>query len=86
MVAFDRGRNTAKFMISGRRQMAEILNSHYISAGALADRLGLGSHVRAAVHHTFERWDGSGLPRGVRGTAIPVEMRVVQIADVAEVR
>jgi len=85
-VAFDRGRNTAKFMISGRRQMAEILNSHYISAGALADRLGLGSHVRAAVHHTFERWDGSGLPRGVRGTAIPVEMRVVQIADVAEVR
>jgi HD-GYP domain-containing protein (c-di-GMP phosphodiesterase class II) len=83
---FDRGRNTAKFLISGRRQMSEILNSHYISAGALADRLGLGSQVRAAVHHTFERWDGRGLPRGVRGTAIPVEMRIVQIADVAEVR
>jgi HD-GYP domain-containing protein (c-di-GMP phosphodiesterase class II) len=83
---FDRGRNTAKFMISGRRQMAEILNSHYVSAGALADRLGLGAQVRAAVHHTFERWDGHGLPRGVRGTAIPVEMRIVQIADVAEVR
>ncbi len=81
----DRGRNTAKFMISGRRQMTEILNSHYVSAGALADRLGLGDAVRTAVHHTFERWDGTGLPRGVQGNLIPIEMRVVQLADVAEV-
>ena len=63
-VALDRGRNTAKFMISGRRQMAEILNSHYVSAGALADRLGLGAQVRAAVHHTFERWDGTRPAQG----------------------
>ena len=81
----DRGRNTVRFMVSGRRQMTEILNSHYVSAGALADRLGLGAGVRTAVHHTFERWDGTGLPRGVRGDLIPIEMRVVQLADVAEV-
>ena len=37
----DRGRSTLKFMMSGRRQMTAILNSHYTSAGALADRLGL---------------------------------------------
>ncbi len=83
--ALDRGRNTLRFLVSGRRTMTEILNSHFISAGALADRLNLGAGVRTAVHHTFERWDGSGLPRGVSGDAIPVEMRVAQVADVAEV-
>jgi HD-GYP domain-containing protein (c-di-GMP phosphodiesterase class II) len=83
--SLDRGRNAVRFLLSGRRQMTEILNSHYVSAGALADRLGLGAGVRTAVHHTFERWDGTGLPRGVRGDTIPIEMRVVQLADVAEV-
>ena len=83
--ALDSGRQTVSFLLTGRRQMADILDSHYASAGALADRLGLGPGVRHSIHHTFERWDGTGLPRGVRGDDIPIEMRVVQLADVAEV-
>ena len=47
--------------------------------------MGLGPRVRTAIHHTFERWDGTGLPQGVKGDAIPIEMRIVQLADVAEV-
>lgn len=31
------------------------------------------------AHH--ERWDGTGYPRGLRGTQIPIEARVVAIAD-----
>src|SRR5262245_12367993 len=31
-------------------------------------------------HH--ERWDGSGYPRGLKGTEIPLSARVVQLADV----
>ncbi|MFZ2446355.1 MAG: HD domain-containing phosphohydrolase [Syntrophobacteraceae bacterium] len=34
----------------------------------------------AAGHH--EKWDGSGYPRGLRGEAIPMECRVVALADV----
>ena len=34
----------------------------------------------AITHH--ERWDGSGYPRGLKGTAIPVEGRIVAVADV----
>lgn len=34
----------------------------------------------AMTHH--ERWDGSGYPRGLAGEAIPMEGRIVAVADV----
>jgi hypothetical protein len=60
--ALDGGRHAVKFLIAGRRQMVEILNSHYVSAGALADRLGLGAGVRTAVRKV-------GRDRAPRGRA-----------------
>ena len=36
--------------------------------------------VIAATHH--EKWDGSGYPKGLAGNAIPIEGRVVAVADV----
>lgn len=37
--------------------------------------------LHLARHH-HERWDGAGYPDGLRGTAIPVEARIVAVADV----
>jgi putative two-component system response regulator len=34
----------------------------------------------ALTHH--EKWDGSGYPQGLAGTAIPLESRIVALADV----
>lgn len=33
------------------------------------------------IAHHHERWDGSGYPYGIRSTSIPVEARVLAIAD-----
>jgi response regulator RpfG family c-di-GMP phosphodiesterase len=39
----------------------------------------LGAEI-ALSHH--ERWDGTGYPRGLAGTAIPVSGRITALADV----
>lgn len=36
--------------------------------------------VIAATHH--EKWDGTGYPKGLSGNAIPIEGRIVAVADV----
>lgn len=54
-------------------------------AQLLAERLGMGEGVRAALWHAFERWDGRGFPNGVKGDEIALPMRVVHVAQDAEV-
>ena len=53
-------------------------------AQALADDLGCNVRVREALGHSFERWDGRGFPRKKRGEAIPLSMRLVQVAGDAQ--
>ena len=58
--------------------------SHCEVAQALADDLGCSVRVREALGYAFERWDGRGAPRKRKGEAIPLAMRVVQVADDAQ--
>ncbi|MBI3452923.1 MAG: HD domain-containing protein [Rhodospirillales bacterium] len=44
-----------------------------------SDRLKMAAEI-ALCHH--EKWDGSGYPRGLKGEAIPIAARIVQLADV----
>jgi HD-GYP domain-containing protein (c-di-GMP phosphodiesterase class II) len=54
-------------------------NGYYMLKDAESPFLQMGATI-AFGHH--EKWDGSGYPNGQRGEAIPVEARVVALADV----
>ena len=38
--------------------------------------------ARSVALHHHEKWDGSGYPFGLKGNSIPVEARIVALADV----
>jgi HD-GYP domain-containing protein (c-di-GMP phosphodiesterase class II) len=44
-----------------------------------SDRLAMAAEI-ARCHH--EKWDGTGYPRGLKGEAIPLAARIVQMADI----
>jgi PAS domain S-box-containing protein len=52
---------------------------HQILDGSDSELLRMGAAI-ALTHH--ERWDGSGYPRGLGGEEIPIEGRIVAVADV----
>ncbi|MEO8262342.1 MAG: HD domain-containing phosphohydrolase [Pseudolysinimonas sp.] len=68
-----------------RGQLAALIHSHCTSAAAMAGHIGLSPQVAGTLAYTFERFDGKGVPAGAAGDQIPIEMRVAQFADVAEV-
>jgi len=62
----------------------EIMKTHTviggnILAGNSSPYLQMGEEI-ALAHH--ERWDGGGYPFGLKGEAIPVAARIMQLADV----
>jgi putative nucleotidyltransferase with HDIG domain len=48
----------------------------------VASRANLSQIVRNIVRHHHERFDGLGYPDGLKGEAIPLEARIVAVADV----
>jgi HD-GYP domain-containing protein (c-di-GMP phosphodiesterase class II) len=74
-----------RFAATGSGAVRNMIASHCVSAGALASSVGLDDGVAGLLTHTFERWDGKGLPEGMSGPDIPLEMRIMHLADTAEV-
>jgi hypothetical protein len=75
----------AALVATGGRGAAEAMTAHCQVAAAIARRLGLGPEVQEPLLHVFARWDGRGIPRGVSGEALPLAIRLVQVASIAEV-
>jgi putative two-component system response regulator len=64
----------------------EQMNTHTIKGLHLLGEYGHDSMVlqmaASIAHNHHEHWDGSGYPRGMQGEAIPIEGRIVAMADV----
>ena len=53
--------------LGARRQLGEsMLADHWRGSDELMARLGLDQLVRDTVEQSFERWDGRGVPKGLR--------------------
>jgi HD-GYP domain-containing protein (c-di-GMP phosphodiesterase class II) len=59
--------------------------SHCDVARILGGRMGLSGQVQQSLRHLYERWDGNGMPGDLRGTQIPLAVRLMQVAQDADV-
>jgi HD-GYP domain-containing protein (c-di-GMP phosphodiesterase class II) len=47
----------------------------------VVERLGFLDDAVAAIKYHHERWDGTGYPERLRGESIPLEARIIQVAE-----
>ena len=47
--------------------------------------MGLSEPVQQSLRHLYERWDGDGMPGELRGPQIPLPVRLMQVAQDADV-
>jgi HD-GYP domain-containing protein (c-di-GMP phosphodiesterase class II) len=57
------------------------MKEHPADGEALIRNVSALHDILPAVRHHHERWDGSGYPDGLRGSAIPLMARVMTFAD-----
>ena len=80
-----RAGSIASIVGSAGHKVEAIFSGHCAVTTAVSERLGLDARVSAALPFTFARADAKGMPRGVGGDDVPVAVRIMQLADMAEV-
>ena len=68
-------------LASSKSVSQQNLASHCEVAQRISERLRLGEDVRTNLGQVYERWDGKGLPYGLKGEAVS---RVVQIVTLVQ--
>lgn len=73
-------------ILSNTRPLSEdefaAIRTHTDRAFAIAAAAGLPPQVAQAIRHHHERVDGKGYPDGLSGQLIPLEARIIAVADV----
>jgi HD-GYP domain-containing protein (c-di-GMP phosphodiesterase class II) len=88
VVAGGKGLRGAAAFVRALSKMPKLLDtgrSHCEVGDRLAEQLGFHADFRAALFHSFERWDGRGWPSKVKGEAIALPMRLAQLGEDIEV-
>jgi HD-GYP domain-containing protein (c-di-GMP phosphodiesterase class II) len=58
-----------------------ILAGHCEVAQRIAQRLGFSREILESLGQLYERWDGHGLPRGLKGDEVRLAVRIVTLAQ-----
>jgi HD-GYP domain-containing protein (c-di-GMP phosphodiesterase class II) len=74
-----------EFLLSGHREVNDMIAQHSRIARSLADELALPSAVSEAVGSSYEQWDGRGWPGDRKSDEIPLASRITQLAEFVEV-
>ncbi len=75
----------ARAAFGGIAEFRKWAASHCDVARLLGARMGLSGQVQLALRHLYERWDGNGMPGELRGTQVPLAVRLMQVAEDADV-
>jgi putative two-component system response regulator len=73
-----------RFMNGGERLSSTdwaVFKTHPAQSVELASPLNLPKNTVSAIQHHHERFDGTGYPEGLAGTDIPLEARIISIAN-----
>src|SRR5579862_7917139 len=74
-----------EFLLSGRREVDDMIAQHSEIAQSFADELALPTAVAEAVGSSYEQWDGRGWPGERKSDEIPLASRITQLAEFVEV-
>jgi HD domain len=80
-----RARVRGQVLLTGGRTMTQSMAANCQLTGQLAKRLGLGEAIQRSLQQVFARWDGRGMPGGLRRDDIALSARIMRLADIAEV-
>jgi response regulator RpfG family c-di-GMP phosphodiesterase len=73
-------------ILTGKQQLSSeefaAMKMHSDMGADVAAKANLSPVARNIIHYHHERFDGSGYPAGLKGGDIPVEARIVAVADV----
>jgi len=74
----------ARSAFGGVAEFRKWAASHCEVARLLGARMGLSEQTQLALRHLYERWDGKGMPGDLRGEQIPLAVRLMQVAQDAD--
>ena len=82
--ALTRATMMARASFGGMSEFRKWAASHCDVARLLGARMGFSEQVQQALRHLYERWDGKGMPGEQRGEQIPQAVRLMQVAQDAD--
>jgi HD-GYP domain-containing protein (c-di-GMP phosphodiesterase class II) len=80
-----RASRMARAAVGGMAEFRRWAASHCDVARILGARMGLSEPIQHSLRHLYERWDGNGMPGDLRGPQIPLAVRIMQVAEDADV-